>query len=61
MVYLCQRAAWMDKEAMIVWVDRVLQPHIETPPPGVMLILFMDSYRCHMMASVMSKIQDLGV
>jgi hypothetical protein len=26
-----------------------------------MPILFLDSYRCHMMASVMSKIQDLGV
>jgi len=61
MVYLCQRAAWMDEEAMIVWVDRVLQPHIETAPHGVMPILFLDSYRCHMMASVMSKIQDLGV
>jgi hypothetical protein len=61
MVYLCQRAAWMDEEAMIVWVDRVLQPHIETAPPGVMHILLLDSYRCQMMASVMSKIQDLGV
>ena len=39
MVYLCQRAAWMDEEAIIVWVDRVLQPHIETAPSGVMPIL----------------------
>ena len=61
-MYLCQgAAAWMNEEAMIVWADRVFQPHIETVPPGVMPILFFDSYRCHMMASVMSKIQDLGV
>jgi hypothetical protein len=51
----------MDEEAMIVWVDRVLQPHIETAPSGVMPIIFLDSYRCHMMASVTTKIQDLGV
>ena len=61
MVYLCQSAAWMDEEAMLVWVDRVLQPYIETAPPGVMPIIFLDSYRCHMMASVVTKIQDLGV
>jgi hypothetical protein len=54
MVYFCQRAAWMDEEAMIVWVDLELQSHIKTAPPGVMPILFLDSYRCHMMASVMS-------
>jgi hypothetical protein len=46
---------------MIVWFERVLQPHIETAPPGVMPTLFLNSYRCHMMALVMTKIQDLGV
>ena len=61
MVYQCQGTAWMDEEAMIVWVDRVLQPHIEAAPPGVMPNIFQDSYRCHMMASVVTKIQDLGV
>ncbi|KAI2514125.1 Pogo transposable element with KRAB domain [Fragilaria crotonensis] len=61
MVYLCQGAAWMDEEAMLVWVDRMLQPYIETAPPGVMPILFLDAYRCHMMASVVTRIQNLGV
>jgi hypothetical protein len=61
MVYLCQANAWMDEEAMMVWVDQVLRPHVESAPPGVLPILFLDSYRCHMMASVVSKIQDLGV
>ena len=40
MVYLCQRAAWMDEGAMLEWVDLVLTPHIESAPAGVMPILF---------------------
>ena len=52
----------MDEEAMLVWVDRVLQPYVEMAPPGgVMPILFLDAYRCHMMASVVTRIQNLGV
>ncbi len=35
--------------------------HIETAPVGILPILFLDSYRCHMMASVVGMIQDLGV
>ncbi|KAI2490353.1 DNA binding protein [Fragilaria crotonensis] len=61
MIYLCQQNAWMDEEAMIVWVEQVLRPHIETAPAGILPILFLDSYRCHMMASVVGMIQDLGV
>ena len=52
MIYLCQPNAWMDEEAMIIWVDQVLCPYIETAPAGVLPILFLDSYCCHMMASV---------
>ena len=61
MIYLCQANAWMGEDAMIVWVDQVLRPHIESAPPGVLPIIFLDSYHCHMMASVVCKIQDLGV
>jgi hypothetical protein len=61
MIYLCQQNAWMDEKAMIAWVEQVLRPHIETAPAGILPILFLDSYRCHMMASVVGMIQDLGV
>ena len=61
MIFLCQQNAWMDEEAMLVWVDEVLEPYIRDAPAGILPILFLDSYRCHMMASVVSKIQDLGV
>ena len=40
MVYLCQRAAWMDEAAMLEWVDLVLQPYIESAPAGVMPSFF---------------------
>jgi hypothetical protein len=46
---------------MIIWVDQVLRPYIETAPAGVFPILFLNSYRCHMMVSVVGMMQDLGV
>ena len=46
---------------MLVWVDEVLQPYIKDAPADICPILFLDSYCCHMMASVVSKIHDLGV
>ncbi|KAI2509922.1 Pogo transposable element with KRAB domain [Fragilaria crotonensis] len=61
MVYACQGNAWMDEEVMMMWVSKVLQPYIATAPEGIVPILFLDSYRCHMMASVVARIQDLGV
>ena len=39
-LYLCQPVAWMDKAAMLEWVDLVLQPYIELAPAGVMPFLF---------------------
>jgi hypothetical protein len=59
--YHCQDAAWMDKTVMLAWVDQVLQPYVNTAPEDIIPILILDSYRCHMMASVVQKIQELGV
>ena len=66
--YRSQPNVWMDEEVTIAWVDKVLAPYIATatapgsgarrPPP---LIVLDSSYRCHMMASVVQKIQELGV
>jgi hypothetical protein len=60
-IYACQGNAWMDESAMILWVDKILKPYVETAPDGIVPVLFLDSYRCHMMASVVQRIQDLGV
>ena len=62
MLYSCQPNAWMDsKEVMLMWVEQVLGPYVSTAPDDVVPILFLDSYCCHMMASVVTRIQDLGV
>ena len=59
--YQVQENAWMDERVMLFWVDNVLAPHARTAPAGIEPIIFLDSYRCHCMASVVHKIQDLGI
>jgi hypothetical protein len=54
MLSSCQPNAWMDEEFMLPWVGQVLGPFVATAPNGVIPILFLDSYRCHMMASVVT-------
>ena len=44
-----------------MWVDMVLKPYVDKALEDVVPILFLDSYRCHMMNSVVDAIQDLGV
>ncbi len=62
-IYACQEAAWMDEHCMLMWVDKIFQPYLAAnpPPEGVQPVLLLDSYRCHMMASVVSRIKALGV
>ena len=59
--YTVQEKAWMDEGVMHDWIERVLKPYVETAPAGVQPILFLDSYRCHLMASVVNAAGDLGV
>lgn len=59
-LYACQHNAWMDEQVMLVWVEQILKPNISTAPPGIVPILLLDSYRCHMMQSVVRAIEDLG-
>ena len=60
-LYACQLNAWMDERCMLLWVELCLKPHVATIPMGIIPIIFLDSYRCHMMASVVDAIQELGV
>ena len=59
--YACQENAWMDERVMLLWVEKVLKPYVEAAPDRIIPILFLDSYRCHMMSSVVDSIQPLGV
>ncbi len=51
----------MDERVMLAWVEEVLAPYVATAPDDIIPLLILDSYRCHMMASVVCKIQELGV
>lgn len=46
---------------MLEWVEHVLKPYVATAPKDVVPILLLDQYKCHLMASVVNKIEDLGV
>jgi hypothetical protein len=59
--YCCQENAWMDKMLMLAWVDKILRPYVEMAPDDVIPLLILDSYKCHMMALVVEKVQELGV
>jgi hypothetical protein len=59
--YCCQDAAWMDKHVMLAWVEEVLAPYGAMAPDDIVPLLILDSYQCHMRASVVYKIQELGV
>ena len=61
MIYVCQDNAWMDERVMLMWVNMVLKLYVVTAPENVVPLLFLDSYCCHMMNSVVNAIQDLGV
>jgi transposase-like protein len=60
-IYSVQQKAWMDEVIMTQWIEKVLSPFCETKPVGIEPILFLDSYRCHMMGTIVKKIQDLGI
>jgi hypothetical protein len=51
----------MDERVMLAWIEEVLAPYAATAPEDIIPLLILDSYQCHMMASVVSNIQELGV
>jgi hypothetical protein len=59
--YCCQENAWMDEAMMLAWVEEVLMPYIATAPDHIVPLLILDSYCCHMMGSIIQRIQELGV
>ena len=59
--YFCQDNAWMEKGAMLEWVENILKLFIATAPENVIPLLMLDSYQCHMMALVIGSIQNLVV
>ncbi len=46
---------------MIAWVDEVLKLYVADAPDHIIPLLILNSYHCHMMASVVTRIQELGI
>lgn len=59
--YCVQHKAWFDEKTMLLWVDNILAPYVATAPEGIVPILFLDAFSVHLMESVVSRIQELGV
>jgi hypothetical protein len=59
--YGCQKKAWMDEEMMHKWIDLVLVPWRQMTTPDIVPLLILDTYRVHMMGTVVNRIQSLGI
>ena len=46
---------------MLLWVDKILRPHVKNVPAGIVPYLLLDKYKCHYQGSVASAIENLGV
>ena len=51
----------MDERCMLEWIEVVLKPYAASAAADVTPILVLDSYRCHLMGTVVGKIQELGI
>lgn len=60
-VYCVQANAWTDERVALIWVDKILAPHVATAPKGIIPYLFLDKYRCHYQGTVANNIENLGV
>jgi hypothetical protein len=47
--YTVQKKAWMDETVMLDWVDLILVLYVAEAPEGIVPVLFLDSYRAHVM------------
>jgi hypothetical protein len=59
--YACQERAWMDERVMKMWIRLVLRPYVENATAKIQPVLLLDSYCCHMMATIVQDIEDSGV
>ena len=62
MHYAAQQKAWFDEVTMLEWVEKVLDaPDVAMAPVGIIPILFLDSFKVHLLGSVANAIQKLGI
>ena len=56
MKYAMQLKAWFDEVTMLNWVDNALKPYATTAPVEIIPILFLDSFKVHLIGSVANAI-----
>ena len=56
MKYVMQLKAWFNEVIMLNWVDNVLKPYATMAPVGIIPILFLDSFKVHLIGSVADAI-----
>jgi hypothetical protein len=61
MHYAVQKKAWFDEVTMLEWVEKVLAPDVPKDPVGIIPVLFLDSFKVHLLGSVANAIQKLGI
>ncbi len=50
-----------NRRVMIAWVDNILKPYVANALDQIIPLLILDSFHCHMMALVVTRIQELGI
>jgi hypothetical protein len=60
-VYTVQNKTWFNKEVMLKWFNSVLAAYAATAPIGIIPILFLDSFKVHMLGTMADAIHKLGV
>jgi hypothetical protein len=51
----------MPHNLCVAWIDEVLAPYVASVPKRIVPLLLLDQYKCHLMASIVNRIEALGV
>ena len=49
----------MDETVVFAWVDGPLKAYVKQAPDGIIPLLILKSYQCHMMSLVVHQIQEM--
>ena len=60
-VYTVQKKASFDAGVMLDLVERILKPYVAMAFIGIVPILFLDSFKVHLLGSIANAINNLGI
>jgi DDE superfamily endonuclease len=60
-ICVVQGKNYMDELRMLIWMQTVLKPYVDTHPPGIQPVLLLDNVSCHKTDLVMAKLNELRV